>query len=97
MKREAHRPHTEALGSSGQMRFMLILQEPRGGQEHKQDTKDDPNINAPCILSAFIGALMVGMLLGEPDLIIMLFGAVGDVMVGAGFFFVVTGVIRLLF
>jgi len=79
------------------LRFMLILQEPRGGQEHKQDTKDDPNINAPCILSAFIGALMVGMLLGEPDLIIMLFGAVGGVMVGAGFFFVVTGVIRLLF
>ena len=50
-----------------------------------------------CILSAFIGALMVGMLLGEPDLIIMLFGAVGGVMVGAVFFFVVTGVIRLLF
>ena len=34
-----------------------------------------------CILSAFIGALMVGMLLGEPDLITMLFGAVGGVMV----------------
>jgi hypothetical protein len=50
-----------------------------------------------CILSAFIGALMVGMLLGEPDLIIMLIGAVGGVMVGAVCFFVVTGVIRLLF
>jgi hypothetical protein len=49
------------------------------------------------VLSAFIGALMVGMLLGEPDLVIMLFGAVGGVMVGAVFFFVVTGVIRLLF
>jgi len=24
----------------------LILQEPSDGQEHKQDTKDDPNINA---------------------------------------------------
>jgi hypothetical protein len=35
-----------------------------------------------CILSAFIGALMVGMLLGEPD-VLMLFGAVGGVMVGA--------------
>jgi hypothetical protein len=32
-----------------------------------------------CILSAFIGALMVGMLLGEPD-VLMLFGAVGGVM-----------------
>jgi predicted lipid-binding transport protein (Tim44 family) len=50
-----------------------------------------------CILSAFIGALMVGVLLGEPDLIIMLFGAVGGVMVGAVIFFVVTGVIRFLF
>jgi hypothetical protein len=30
-----------------------------------------------CILSAFIGAVTVGMLLGEPDLVIMLFGAVG--------------------
>ena len=35
------------------------------------------------ILSTFIGALMVWMLLGEPDLVIMLFGAVGGVMVGA--------------
>ena len=49
-----------------------------------------------CILSAFIGALMVGMLLGEPD-VLMLFGAVGGVVVGAVFYFVVTGVIRLLF
>jgi hypothetical protein len=28
------------------MRFMLILQEPRGGQERKQDSEDDPDINA---------------------------------------------------
>ena len=25
---------------------MLILQEPRGGQERKQDSEDDPDINA---------------------------------------------------
>jgi hypothetical protein len=37
------------------------------------------------------------MLLGEPDLVIMLFGAVGGVMVGAVFFVAVAGVIRLLF
>jgi len=43
---KAYRPHTEALGSSAQMRFMLILQEPRGGQERKQDSEDDPDINA---------------------------------------------------
>jgi hypothetical protein len=49
-----------------------------------------------CILSAFICAVTVGMLVGEPDLVIMLFGAVGGVMVGA-VFFVVAGVIRLLF
>jgi hypothetical protein len=49
-----------------------------------------------CILSAFIGAATVGMLLGEPD-VLMLFGAVGGVMVGAVFYFVVAGVIRLLF
>jgi hypothetical protein len=49
------------------------------------------------ILSGFIGALTVGMLLGEPDFAIMLFGAVGGIMVGAVFFFVVAGVIRLLF
>ena len=49
-----------------------------------------------CILSAFIGALMVGMLLGEPD-VLMLFGAVGGVMVGAGFYFLVARLIRLLF
>jgi hypothetical protein len=30
-----------------------------------------------CIVSAFIGAATVGMLVGEPDFIIMLFGAVG--------------------
>jgi hypothetical protein len=28
------------------LRFMLILQEPRGGQECKQDSEDDPDINA---------------------------------------------------
>ena len=39
---------------------------------------------------------MVGVLLGEPD-VLMLFGAVGGVMVGAVFYFVVAGVIRLLF
>ena len=50
-----------------------------------------------CILSAFIGAVTVGMLLGEPDFIIMLLGAVGGAMVGALIFFVVTGVIRFLF
>jgi hypothetical protein len=49
-----------------------------------------------CILSAFIGAATVGMLFGEPD-VLMLFGAVGGVMVGAVFYFVVAGVIRLLF
>src|SRR5262245_15095640 len=45
VKGEAHRPHTEALGSSAQtraLRFMLILEEPRGGQERKQDSEDDP-------------------------------------------------------
>ena len=50
-----------------------------------------------CILSGFIGAVTVGMLLGEPDFVIMLFGAVGGLMVGAVFYVVVTGVIRLLF
>src|SRR5262245_25020017 len=50
-----------------------------------------------CVLSSFIGAVTVGMLLGEPDLAIMLFGAVGGVMVRAAFYFVVAGVIRLLF
>ena len=52
--------------------------------------------SATCILSTFIAALMVGMLLGEPDAL-MLFRAVGGVMVGAVFYFVVAGVIRLLF
>ena len=28
------------------LRFMLILQEPCGGQECKQDSEDDPDINA---------------------------------------------------
>jgi hypothetical protein len=28
------------------LRFMLILQEPRGGQERKQDSEDNPNIDA---------------------------------------------------
>src|SRR6516165_10241079 len=28
------------------MRFMLILQEPRGGQERKQGSEGDPDINA---------------------------------------------------
>ena len=28
------------------LRFMLISQEPRGGQERKQDGEDDPDINA---------------------------------------------------
>ena len=47
VKGKAHRPHTEALGSSAQaLRFMLISQEPRGGQERKQDSEDDPDINA---------------------------------------------------
>jgi len=50
-----------------------------------------------CILSAFIGAVTVGMLLSEPDFAIMLFGAVGGLMVGAVFYVVVAGVIRFLF
>jgi hypothetical protein len=49
-----------------------------------------------CILSAFIGAVVVGMLLGEPDVLI-LFGAVGGVMVGAVFYVVAVGVIRVCF
>jgi hypothetical protein len=49
-----------------------------------------------CILSAFIGALMVGVLLGQPD-VLMLFGAVGGVMVGAAFYFIVASVIHSLF
>jgi hypothetical protein len=53
-------------------------------------------LSVTCILSAFIGALMVGMLLGEPD-VLMLFGAVGGVAVGAVFYIVVVGIIRLLF
>ena len=53
------------------------------------------SFSVTCILSAFIGAVTVGMLLGEPDLVIMLFGAVGGVMVGAVFFVAVAGVIRL--
>jgi hypothetical protein len=48
-------------------------------------------------LSAFIGTVTVGMLLSEPDFASMLFGAVGGVAVGAVFFSVVAGVIRLLF
>jgi len=28
------------------LRISLILREPSEGQEHEQDTKDDPNINA---------------------------------------------------
>ena len=28
------------------LRFVLISQEPRGGQERKQDSEDDPDINA---------------------------------------------------
>ena len=49
------------------------------------------------ILGGFIGAVTVGMLLGEPDFVIMLFGAVGGLMVGAVFYVVVASVIRLLF
>jgi hypothetical protein len=50
-----------------------------------------------CILSAFMGAVAVGMLLSEPDFVIVLFGAVGGLMVGAVFYGVVASVIRLLF
>ena len=50
-----------------------------------------------CILSGFIGAVTVGMLLGEPNFAIMLFGAVGGLAVGAVFYVVVASVIRLLF
>jgi hypothetical protein len=60
------------------------------------DTWLSRSFSVTCILGAFIGALMVGVLLGEPD-VLMLFGAVGGVMVGAVFYFVVAGVIRLLF
>jgi len=60
------------------------------------DIWDSRAFSVTCILSAFIGALMVGMLLGEPD-VLMLFGAVGGVTVGAVFYVVVVGVIRLLF
>jgi len=28
------------------LRFVLILREPRDGQERKEDSEDDPNINA---------------------------------------------------
>ena len=49
-----------------------------------------------CILSGFFGAVTVGMLLGEPD-VLMLFGAVGGVMVGAVVYVVVARVISLLF
>ena len=28
------------------LRFVLILREPRDGQERKQDSEDDPDINA---------------------------------------------------
>jgi len=28
------------------LRILLVSPEPSDGQEHKQDTKDDPNINA---------------------------------------------------
>jgi hypothetical protein len=54
------------------------------------------SFSVTCILSVFIGAVTVGMLSGEPD-VSMLFGAVGGAMVGAVFFFVIAGVIRLLF
>jgi hypothetical protein len=60
------------------------------------DTWLSRGFSVTCILSAFIGAVMVGMLLGEPDVLI-LFGAVGGVMVGAVFYFVAVGVIRRLF
>jgi len=50
-----------------------------------------------CILSGFIGAVTVGMLLGEPNFAIMLFGAVGGLAVGAVFYVVIASVIRLLF
>ena len=55
------------------------------------------DFSVTCILSGFIGAVTVGMLLGEPDFVIMLFGAVGGLMVGAVFYVVVASVIRLLF
>src|SRR5262249_40838518 len=44
--RSSHRPHNEALGSSAQMRCVLILRETSDGQERKQDSEDDPNTNA---------------------------------------------------
>jgi len=68
-------------------------------QQHMSERGDiwlSRGFSVTCILSAFIGALTVGMLLGEPD-VLMLFGAVGGVMVGAALYFVVAGVTRLLF
>jgi ABC-type uncharacterized transport system permease subunit len=49
-----------------------------------------------CILGAIIGTVTDAMLSGEPD-VSMLFGAFGGAMVCAVFFFVIAGVIRLLF
>jgi len=44
----SYRPHTEAVGSSAQMRcaFLLMSREPSDGQERNQDNEDNPNINA---------------------------------------------------
>jgi len=41
--REAHRAHTEALGSSVQMRCVSC---PSDGEERNQDNEDNPNIDA---------------------------------------------------
>jgi hypothetical protein len=48
VKREAHRSHTEALRVIGTdaLYILLVSPEPSDGEEHKQDTKDNPNINA---------------------------------------------------
>src|SRR6266404_1949455 len=46
------------------LRFMLILQEPRGGQERKQDSEDDPDINAH--QSSPAGALPTNSSLTDP-------------------------------
>jgi hypothetical protein len=40
----AHRS-ARVIGTDA-LRILLVSPEPSDGQEHKQDTKDDPNINA---------------------------------------------------
>ena len=50
------------------LRFVLISQEPRGGQERKQDSEDDPDINAhqSSPAAARISSLTDGIYFDEP-------------------------------